>query len=102
MSDRVNELIDTLREKMILLKDQCAQERSKNDELVAENESLKSKLTEKSDEISNLHTKIESLKEEQNAAKEQSVNQSKEEKISDDQIDELVREIEYCIGQLKK
>lgn len=102
MSDRVNELIETLREKMILLKDQCAKERSKNDELVVENESLKSKLTEKSGEVSNLQTKIESLKEVQNATKEQNVNQPEEDKISDDQIDELVREIEYCIGQLKE
>ncbi len=102
MSDRVNELIETLREKMILLKDQCAKERSINSELIAENEALKFNLTEKSNEIVNLQTKIESLKEVQNAAKEQNVNQSKEERNSDDQIDELVREIEYCIGQLKK
>lgn len=102
MSDRVNELIETLKEKMILLKDQCAQERSKNDELTAENEQLKTNLTEKSTEISNLESKVESLKEVQNSAKVQSVNPSEEEKVSDDQIDELVREIEYCIGQLKK
>ena len=102
MSDRVNELIDTLKEKMTLLKDQCANERSKNDELTAENERLKANLAEKSSEISNLQSKVESLKEAQNLAKEQSVNPSEEEKISDEQIDELVREIEYCIGQLKK
>ena len=102
MSDRVNELIETLREKMILLKDQCAKERSKNDELIAENESLKSNLNEKSSEISTLQSKIESLKEAQSSVKEQNVNQSEEKKISDEQIDEMVREIEYCIGQLKK
>lgn len=102
MSDRVNELIDTLKEKMTLLKDQCANERSKNNELTAENERLKVNLAEKSTEISNLQSKVESLKEVQNLAKVQNVNPSEEEKISDDQIDELVREIEYCIGQLKK
>lgn len=102
MSDRVNELIETLREKMILLKDQCAHERSKNDELIAENKALKSNLTEKSNEISGLQTKIESLEEAQRSAKEQSVNHSEEKNISDEQIDELVSEIEYCIGQLKK
>ncbi|MDG1332162.1 MAG: hypothetical protein P8P74_07520 [Crocinitomicaceae bacterium] len=102
MSDRVNELIDTLKEKMILLKDQCAQERSKNEELTAENNQLKTNLAEKSSEISNLQSKVESLKEVQNSAKVQSVNPSEEEKVSDVQIDELVREIEYCIGQLKK
>ncbi|MFK7786181.1 MAG: hypothetical protein AB8B56_13760 [Crocinitomicaceae bacterium] len=102
MSDRVNELIDTLKEKMTLLKDQCVNERSKNDELSAENERLQANLAEKSTEISNLQSKVESLKEAQNLAKVQNVNPSEEEKISDDQIDELVREIEYCIGQLKK
>ena len=76
--------------------------RSKNDELTAENDRLKASLSEKSTEISNLQSKVESLKEEQNLAKVQSVNPSEEEKISDEQIDELVREIEYCIGQLKK
>lgn len=102
MSDRVNELIETLREKMILLKDQCAQERTKNDELIAENGVLKLSLIEKSNEVSSLQTKIESLEEAQRSAKEQSVNHSEEKKISNEQIDELVSEIEYCIGQLKK
>lgn len=102
MSDRVNELIETLREKMILLKDQCAIERSKNNDLLAENELLKSSLQEKSSEISSLQSKVDSLKEAQSLAKEQSVNHSEEKKVSDEQIDELVREIEYCIGQLKK
>ena len=102
MSDRVNELIETLREKMILLKDQCAKERSKNDELIAEIEALKSNLNEKSSEVSTLQAKIESLKEAQSSVKEQNVNPSEEYRISTDQIDEMVREIEYCIGQLKK
>ena len=102
MSDRVNELIDTLKEKMILLKNQYAQERSKNDELTAENEQLKANLADKSSEISALQSKVESLKEVQSSAKVQNVNPSADEQISDDQIDELVREIEYCIGQLKK
>ena len=102
MSDRVNELIETLREKMILLKEQCANERSKNDELSAENKTLKLNLTEASNEISSLQAKNESLKEVQNSAKVQSVNPSEAKKISDEQIDELVSEIEYCIGQLKK
>jgi uncharacterized protein YlxW (UPF0749 family) len=102
MSDRVNELIENLRERMILLKDQCAKERSNNNDLIAENESLKANLNEKSSEISTLQATIEAFKEAQNAAKEQNVNQSDEKRISDEQIDEMVREIEYCIGQLKK
>lgn len=101
MSDRVIELIEVLKEKMILLKDQCANERSKNDELEKENAQLKEILTNQSDEISTLQTKINSLKELHVSAKEQSVHPS-EEAISDERIDELVREIEYCIGQLKR
>lgn len=102
MSDRVNELIENLREKMILLKDQCAKERSKNDDLISENESLKANLNEKTNEILTLQTKIESFKKAQSLMKEQNVSQSEEVRISDEQIDGLVREIEYCIGQLKK
>lgn len=102
MSDRVNELIEILREKMILLKNQYAQERSKNDVLIAENEDLKANLAQRSSEVSVLQTKIKALKEAQISAKEQNVHPSEEEKIPDEKIDELVREIEYCIGQLKK
>ena len=101
MSDRVIELIETLKGKMILLKDQCANERSKNDELIKENAQLKEKLTNQSDEISSLQAKINTLKELQSSAKEQSVHPSAD-LISDEKIDELVREIEYCIGQLKR
>ncbi len=102
MSDRVHELIETLREKMILLKDECAVHRSKNDDLSTENEKLKIDLQEKSSEISNLNQQMGSLKKEHEAAIGQSVNLEKEAVASEHQIDELVREIEYCIGQLKK
>lgn len=101
MSDRVIELIETLKGKMILLKDQCANERSKNDELLKENAQLKEKLTNQSDEISSLQSKIDSLKELHDSTKEQNVHPF-EETVSDERIDELVREIEYCIGQLKR
>ncbi len=102
MSDRVYKLIQTLQEKMNLLKDECALERSKNNELTAKIKGLTAELAEKSSEIASLNEQIDELKLKQSEAKEQSVGHAENSGFSDEQIDELVKEIEYCIGQLKK
>lgn len=102
MSDRVYKLIETLKEKILLLKDECALERSKNNELTAQNKGLTAELAEKSTAIESLNEQINELATKQSETKEQNVSQTEESGISDEQIDELVKEIEYCIGQLKK
>ncbi len=102
MSDRVYKLIETLQEKILLLKGECVLERSKNDELTAKNKALSSELAEKAITIESLNEQINELNQKHSEAKEQNVGQTDESGISDEQIDELVKEIEYCIGQLKK
>jgi uncharacterized coiled-coil protein SlyX len=102
MSDRVYKLIETLKEKTLLLKGECALERSKNNELTAKNQALSTELAEKSITIESLKEQINELMQKHSEVKEQNVGQAEEGGISDEQIDELVKEIEYCIGQLKK
>ena len=102
MSDRIYTLIDGIREKVSLMQNQLSVERSSNEELRAEVSSLTNNLISKEEEINILQAKIEDLSKNVKAESEQSVVASSEKGISDEQIDELVKEIEYCIGQLKK
>ena len=102
MSDRINQLIDTIREKSILLKDQVASEKAKNEELTQEIQTLKQEVTSKGEKVDELNSKITELNDGLKAVKEQSITGSEGNGFSDEQIDELVKEIEYCIGQLKK
>lgn len=102
MADRINKLIENIREKVSLLRSQLSVEKSKNESLQKEVNELKLQLTSSQNEVEKLESNIVNLKSEIVKAKEQSVNQSSDTNISDEQIDELVKEIEYCIGQLKK
>ncbi|MFT5778971.1 MAG: phage shock protein A [Crocinitomicaceae bacterium] len=102
MSDRISQLIDKVREKAILYREQYVTERSKNDELLTENERLNESLSKQNANIEELKSEVESLKQVQKTTKVQGVVSSNETGVSDEQIDDLVKEIEYCIGQLKK
>ena len=102
MADRINELIKNIREKVSQLKSQLSVEKSKNETLQEEVNQLKLQLTSRQTEVESLESKIVNLQSDIVKAKEQSVNHSPETSVSDEQIDELVKEIEYCIGQLKK
>ena len=102
MADRINELIKTIGEKVSSLKSQLSVEKTKSESLHNELESLKGRLKEKENEVQSHISKINDLKSEIENGKKQYVSGSTEGNVSDDQIDELVKEIEYCIGQLKK
>ncbi len=104
MSARVHELLDEIREKSIKLKDQVATERAKNATLTAEVSELKAEMSGKSQEVENLKGKVSELTDNIESMKEQRVNTTSETKatLSNEEIDALVKEIEYCIKQLKK
>jgi uncharacterized coiled-coil DUF342 family protein len=102
MSDRINQLVDTIREKSILLKDQVASEKAKNKELTQEIQTLKQDVFSRDEKLSELNSTITELNDGLKAAKEQNITGSEGNGVSEEQIDELVKEIEYCIGQLKK
>jgi predicted nucleic acid-binding Zn-ribbon protein len=102
MADRINELIQKIREKVSQLKDQLSVEKTNNESLQNEVNQLKAQLNLSLKEVESLETKVVKLQSDIVKAKEQSVGGSNEAEVSDEQIDELVKEIEYCIGQLKK
>jgi chromosome segregation ATPase len=102
MSDRILELVDGIKEKVSLVKGQLEKECSKSESLQNEVVSLGDQLVEKQIELNDLSTKISELETKLITKKEQDVVIVKETGVSDSQIDELVKEIEYCIGQLKK
>jgi uncharacterized coiled-coil DUF342 family protein len=102
MSDRINQLVDTIREKTILLKDQVASEKAKNEELTQEIQTLKQDVSSRDEKMGELNNKITELNDGLEAAREQSITSADGNGVSEEQIDELVKEIEYCIEQLKK
>jgi len=102
MADRINELIQKIREKVSQLKGQLSVEKTKNESLKNEVDQLKTQLDATKNENESLKAKIVNLQSDIAKAKEQSVGGPDETSVSDGQIDELVKEIEYCIGQLKK
>ena len=102
MSNRIHELIDNVREKATSFHNLYLTERSNNQSLNDELSELKSQLSEKDELIAELQSKIENMSKVQETTTVQSVDEKSESLISDDHIDELVKEIEYCIGQLKK
>jgi len=103
MTERIQKSIEEIRIKSKALFFQLTEEREMNKSLLTELRALKeveSNLKEK--EVANLQ-EISDLKMALEEAKSQVVEVSipsfgKKE----DEIDELVKEIEYCIGQLKK
>lgn len=102
MSDRVNELIEEIRGKATSMKQLISVEKEKNSGLAQEIEALKHELSSKETEVTQLKGEIASLKNDLSAKNEQSIERSTGNEISDEQIDELVKEIEYCIAQLKR
>jgi cell division septum initiation protein DivIVA len=103
MSDQVNQLIDKIREKATQFHSQYSSELSRNEDLEKKIKALRTEIEGKDEELATLKNQINGLKEDVASAKEQRVDQtSKTSEIDDVQIDELVKEIEYCIEQLKK
>lgn len=104
MSARVHQLLDEIREKSVQWKQQVVAERAKKATLNAEIARLKDQMSRKEQEVENLQGKVTELAGTIESLKEQSVNSipQTEVKLSNEEIDALVKEIEYCIGQLKR
>lgn len=103
MSDRVSKLIDSIKGKAVQLHQELQNERTKSAGLEDELAALKGDLNAKSAEIQASKEKIAQLGDQIKTLSEQKVDQSNSgTDISDEQIDDLVREIEFCIAQLKQ
>ena len=102
MSNRVDQLIEEIREKANLMKESVAIEKNKNSELSSEIDSLKAQIEAKSNEVERLKEDLVNLEAKLNDSKNERIEVQSDTGVSDEQIDELVKEIEYCITQLKK
>ncbi len=102
MSDQIQTLIASIREKFSLVKDQLSTEKAENKELKNEVEELKSQLTVQKSKLTSLETELEEARNNKNDVSEQIISRSEGTMITEEQIDGLVKEIDYCIGQLKK
>lgn len=101
MSEKVSQLIDEVREKALGLKDSLSAERSRVNNLEAEIQNLKIQISEKEKDLREKVEEIEGLKSDLKKMETISIPVQAESGISDEQIDELVKEIEYCIAKLK-
>ena len=102
MSDRIHELIENVRGKVTSLHSQLLTERTNNQKLQEEVTSLQNEITSKDEEVAALKAKVVELESNKNTTEVQNVSGSVDAGVSNEQIDELVKEIEYCIEQLKK
>lgn len=108
MNDNIQHIIQEIRMKKNAMSDLLNQQNIKTSELEVQIEQLTSALLEKDTQLSTLNETIQTLKNEKNSL-EKLVEETKNQVIehssttkNDEEIDELVREIEYCIDQLKK
>lgn len=100
MTEKIQHIIDDLRSRKRVLDEALDTEKRMRVESEKKVESLNSQLTAFVQEVEDLKHTVTRLQAELEKAKNQVVD-SKPSGNKDVQIDELVREIEYCIGQLK-
>lgn len=102
MTEHIQQIIEKIRLKVQGLHTQLTEEREKSKEFQAEIALLKeNQQLQKQKEDENL-SQIASLKLELETSKSQIVENSRPIGKKDEEIDELVKEIEHCISQLKK
>ncbi|MCH2225646.1 MAG: hypothetical protein MK066_12820 [Crocinitomicaceae bacterium] len=101
MSDGISQIIGEVREKAISFHERYVAEQSKNERLQVELNASRIELEKQNALIESLNLTVSSLKQELETTKNHNVSASEGKMVSNDEIDELVKEIEYCIGQLK-
>jgi chromosome segregation ATPase len=102
MTDRIYHIIEEIRTKMLNLSKQLNDERLKYISLKEENVRLEEELAAAKEQEIVLSALNTQLKSEVVSAKSQVVEVPMSLVKKDEEIDELVNEIEYCISQLKK
>ena len=102
MNPRIQQLIDEIKTKSIALHVDLRNERAKCLNQQLELDSLKVELDDFKIKNENLKAQANLLEEKLKEAKGQVVDNSQNSPRNNEEIDELVREIEYCINQLRK
>jgi chromosome segregation ATPase len=102
MNPRIQQLIDEIKAKSLALHDDLQNERAKCLNQQLELDLLKVELDDFNIKNENLKTQVSLLQEKLEETKGQVVDNSQYSSRNNEEIDELVREIEYCINQLRK
>jgi methyl-accepting chemotaxis protein len=103
MTEKIQQIIDDIRQKMAVLDHQLTEVRASNAVLQAELNESNIQLEKSKNEGESLVEAVNELKIALEAANNQVVEVDRPTQgRRDDEIDELVKEIEYCISQLKK
>lgn len=102
MTDKIQHIIQEIRDKKAKLTNELSNSASKIDQLSSEIEALKSTLQINEVKVQSLQNEVASLSGQLELEKNKAVEVSSIVEVNkDEQIDELVKEIEYCITQLK-
>jgi len=103
MSDKIHQLIKDVRVNFSSMNESLLAEKSKNQEINAEVSELKNQIESLISENKVLKVEIDDFKKRENDVNEEVKLQTQQTTmVSEESIDELVKEIDYCIGQLKK
>lgn len=101
MSEKVYQLIDEVREKSLAIKASLETERSKLKSLESELDQLKEAIAMKESDLKKKDSEIAKLMSDLETNKTMGIDVPENKGFSDEQIDELVKEIEYCIAKLR-
>ena len=103
MTDSIQSIISQISHKAKGLHNLLVAEREKNAVLSSKNQSIQDELDQKSAQIETLEAKLKMQEERLLAMTEHDSGSEINPSLGKSQeIDELVKEIEYCIGQLRK
>ena len=103
MSDKIHQLINNLRLNFTNLNEDLLAEKSKNQLINAKVSELNNQIENLISENIALKLSNDEFKKQENEVKEEFNLQTQQTTmVSEECIDELVEEIDYCIGQLKK
>ena len=102
MTEKIQQIIGAIRTKMVQMHAQLVASREQNIILETENKSLKSQIEMLQKDREDQKAILSDLELQLMAAKEQVAISPVSQSRKEEEIDELVKEIEYCISQLKK
>lgn len=102
MEQNINELISEIEKKAKSFHFQMRNVFAEKDVLEKENDSLKKHLAQEKAKNNLLESNISELKNTLNSMNENAVISSKSDGPTKDEMDELIKEIDFCIAQIKK
>lgn len=102
MAEMIEQLIGEIRERSREIKRNLSAERENSKNLAMEKTVLSAEIERLKSELKVANDKINDLKGEMEAMAARNIEQPAERKVTQEEIDDLVKEIDYCITQLKR